>query len=213
MSSPALSTRSARPARPSAPDFRNPLALSLPAPAPTVLTGRLVPDDLWHLAKEAIPPTPKRPQGGGQRRVDDREVLAAIVFVAGSGCSWRRLPPVFGASWQTVHRRFTEWSAAGLWDLLCAAAEHRAAEHRAVEHRAAGARNDRASADRARNDWTLTVCRRIRARAASSGSSVPSGPSGAWVPPAAPAPAPAPARPDDGSPPDVLRRAPLAAAR
>ncbi|KAB7843678.1 transposase [Streptomyces mobaraensis] len=186
MSSPALSTR------PSAPDFRSPLALSLPAPAPTVLTGRLVPDDLWHLAKEAIPPTPKRPQGGGQRRVDDREVLAAIVFVAGSGCSWRRLPPVFGASWQTVHRRFTEWSAAGLWDLLCAAAEHRAAG--------------------ARTDWTLTVCRRIRARAASSaaaGSPIPPGSPGSsssWVSSASASPA---VRPADGPSPDALRRVPV----
>ncbi|MGK5638960.1 transposase, partial [Streptomyces sp. URMC 126] len=194
MSTPALSTR------PPAPAFRASLALALPAPAPTVLTGRLVPDDLWHLAKEAIPPTPKRPQGGGQRRLDDREVLAAIVFVAGSGCSWRRLPPVFGASWQTVHRRFTEWSAAGLWDFLCTAAERRAAVPR--------------------SDWTLTVCRRIRARAAASAasaapsaSSAPSAPSASTAPPASPAsPAPpgapgvaaptAPSeRPADGSPP------------
>jgi len=35
-----------------------------------------------------------------------------IVFVATSGCTWRQLPPVFGASWQTVYRRFAEWSAA-----------------------------------------------------------------------------------------------------
>jgi transposase len=42
-------------------------------------------------------------------------VLAAIIFVATSGCTWRQLPPVFGASWQTVHRRFTDWSAARVW--------------------------------------------------------------------------------------------------
>lgn len=57
------------------------------------------------------PQIPTRPQGGGRRRVDDRAVLAAIIFVATSGCTWRQLPPVFDASWQTVHRRFSEWTA------------------------------------------------------------------------------------------------------
>ncbi|WP_332836535.1 transposase [Streptomyces sp. QHH-9511] len=32
------------------------------------------------------------PQGGGRRRYGDREVLAAIIFVATSGCTWRQLP-------------------------------------------------------------------------------------------------------------------------
>jgi len=45
-------------------------------------------------------------------------VLAAIVFVATTGCTWRQLPPIFGASWQTVHRRFTEWTAARVWAKL-----------------------------------------------------------------------------------------------
>ncbi|MFB6439771.1 hypothetical protein ACFCVY_23780 [Streptomyces sp. NPDC056411] len=30
-----------------------------------------------------------RPQGGGRRRHGDRQVLAAIVFVATTGCTWR----------------------------------------------------------------------------------------------------------------------------
>lgn len=49
---------------------------------------------------------------------DDRAVLAAIIFVATSGCTLRQLPPVFNASGQTVHRRFTDWSAAGVWAKL-----------------------------------------------------------------------------------------------
>ncbi|MFF2902643.1 transposase [Streptomyces sp. NPDC057966] len=51
-----------------------------------------------------------RPQGGGRRRAGDREALAAIVFVATSGCAWRRLPPVFGPCRQTVYRGFARWS-------------------------------------------------------------------------------------------------------
>ncbi|MDH6590044.1 transposase [Streptomyces sp. SAI-133] len=37
-------------------------------------------------------------------------MLAAIVFVATSGYAWRQLPPVFGACWQTVYKRFARWS-------------------------------------------------------------------------------------------------------
>ncbi|MGI5143504.1 transposase [Streptomyces sp. CA-106110] len=37
----------------------------------------------------------------GRRRAGDRETLAAILFVATSGYTWRQLPPV-GPCWQTV---------------------------------------------------------------------------------------------------------------
>ncbi|MBB6546945.1 transposase [Nonomuraea rubra] len=30
--------------------------------------------------------------------MEDRVILAAIVYVATTGCAWRQLPPVFGAS-------------------------------------------------------------------------------------------------------------------
>lgn len=54
----------------------------------------------------------------GRRRYGDREVLAAIIFVATTGCTRRQLPPVFGPSGATAHRRFTEWSAARVWAKL-----------------------------------------------------------------------------------------------
>ncbi|WVG01878.1 IS5 family transposase [Streptomyces iakyrus] len=80
--------------------------------------GRLVPDGLWELFQRVVPAAPVRPQGGGRRRYGDREVLAAIVFVATTGCTWRQLPPVFGPSGPTAHRRFTEWSRARVWGKL-----------------------------------------------------------------------------------------------
>ncbi|WP_372410490.1 transposase [Streptomyces luteireticuli] len=147
---PALPDRRAPAARPRPgriPPPPTPLAPPAPPnPTATILVERLVPDDLWLLARRAIPATPKRPQGGGRQRVDDREVLAAIVFLAGSGCSWRQLPPVFGVSWQTVHRRFTEWTSAGLWDSLCAMASDR-------------------HGTPVRADWTRIACHHIRKRA------------------------------------------------
>ncbi|MPY60618.1 IS5 family transposase [Streptomyces spongiae] len=75
----------------------------------------LVPETLWKLFRRVVPSAPMRPQGGGRRRSGDREVLAAIIFVATTGCTWRQLPPVFGPSGPTAHRCFTEWSAARVW--------------------------------------------------------------------------------------------------
>ncbi|MFD7597747.1 IS5 family transposase [Kitasatospora sp. NPDC059812] len=82
------------------------------------MVERLVPDELWELFQLVVPEAPTRPQGGGRRRYGDREVLAAIVFVATSGCTWAQLPPCFGPSGPTAHRRFAEWSKARVWAKL-----------------------------------------------------------------------------------------------
>lgn len=42
---------------------------------------------LWELFQRVVPEAPSRPQAGGRRRHGNREVLAAIVFVATSGCT------------------------------------------------------------------------------------------------------------------------------
>ncbi|MBX7466555.1 IS5 family transposase [Streptomyces sp. MAG02] len=85
----------------------------------TSLAERLVPDELWELFRRVVPETVViRPQGGGRRRAGDRECLAAIVFVATSGCSWRQVPPLFGPAWPTVYRRFAQWSQARVWARL-----------------------------------------------------------------------------------------------
>lgn len=83
------------------------------------IVERLVPDELWELFQRVVPEAPSRPQGGGRRRHGDREVLAAIVFVATSGCTWHQLPSAsFGPSGATAHRRFAEWSKARVWAKL-----------------------------------------------------------------------------------------------
>ncbi|MEV0266891.1 IS5 family transposase [Streptomyces sp. NPDC050617] len=78
----------------------------------------MAPDGLWELFERVVPPAPQRPQGGGRRRHGDREVLAAIIFVATSGCTWNQLPPGFGPSGMTAFRRFTEWTEARVWAKL-----------------------------------------------------------------------------------------------
>ncbi|MFI5672934.1 IS5 family transposase [Streptomyces sp. NPDC051704] len=83
------------------------------------LAERLVPDELWVLFRRVVPPTEViRPQGGGRRLAGDCGALAAIIFVATSGCTWRQLPPVFDSSWQTACRRFAQWSRARVWARL-----------------------------------------------------------------------------------------------
>ncbi|MEV7218364.1 transposase [Streptomyces sp. NPDC093681] len=64
------------------------------------------------LFQRVVPAAPVRPQGGGRRRYGDRQVLAAIVRVATTGCTWRQPPPGFGPSGPTAHRRFTARSRA-----------------------------------------------------------------------------------------------------
>ncbi|MFF2478729.1 IS5 family transposase [Streptomyces sp. NPDC058066] len=82
------------------------------------MTERLVPDKQRELFQWVVPEAPTRPQECGRRRHGDREVLAAIVFVATTGCTWSQVPPVFGPSGATAHRRFMEWSRQRVWAKL-----------------------------------------------------------------------------------------------
>jgi transposase len=82
------------------------------------LSLRLVPDELWVLVEPLIPVFGSRPQGGGTAPLDARVVFTAIVYVLTSGCAWRDLPPSFGVPFQTAHRRFGQWTKAGLWRRL-----------------------------------------------------------------------------------------------
>ncbi|MFF3275572.1 IS5 family transposase [Streptomyces chrestomyceticus] len=88
---------------------------------PTVsadLSKRLVPDELWRLVAPLLPSFTARPQGGGTAPRDQRAVFTAVVYVLTSGCAWRHLPPTFGTSSATAHRRFTVWTGVGLWRRL-----------------------------------------------------------------------------------------------
>jgi transposase len=82
------------------------------------LSQRLVPDGLWGLVAPLLPSFASRPQDGGTAPLDERAVFTAVVYVLTSGCAWRHLPPTFGVSPATAHRRFTAWTKAGLWRRL-----------------------------------------------------------------------------------------------
>jgi transposase len=107
------------PTRPQRTGLRRHLIWLGKLPVVVGIVERLVPDELWELFQRVVPEAPSRPQGGGRRRHGDREVLAAVVFVATSGCTWQQLPSAsFGPSGATAHRRFAEWTKARVWAKL-----------------------------------------------------------------------------------------------
>jgi putative transposase len=83
-----------------------------------------VTDELWAKVAPLIPPAPPRPKGG-RRRLPDRQIFAAILYVLRTGIQWNALPRELGAS-SAVHDRFQEWARAGLFQALWEAglAEH-----------------------------------------------------------------------------------------
>lgn len=82
------------------------------------LALRLVPDDLWELVEPLLPRFETRHQGGGTAPIEGRAVFTAVVYVLTAGCAWRHLPAEFGVSVPTAHRRFQDWTRAGVWSRL-----------------------------------------------------------------------------------------------
>jgi len=52
------------------------------------------------------------PRQRGHVRLDNLQVLNAILYVAANGCKWHSLPACYG-KWGTAYRRMARWSQAG----------------------------------------------------------------------------------------------------
>jgi transposase len=80
----------------------------------------LVPDSLWERVAPLLPPhPPRRHRFPGRKPVEDRVVLAGIVFVLKTGITWNQLPAeVIGCSGVTCWRRLRDWTEAGVWPAL-----------------------------------------------------------------------------------------------
>ena len=66
----------------------------------------------WARVTPLLPPR-NRSRGGRPPR-DPRPIVAALLWLARTGASWREVPAVYGA-WITPHRSYHRWTAIGLW--------------------------------------------------------------------------------------------------
>src|SRR4029079_9538864 len=55
-----------------------------------------------------------RPDQRGSTGRDNRMFVEGVLWIARNGSPWRDLPEAFG-EWNSVFRRFSRWSAKGVW--------------------------------------------------------------------------------------------------
>ncbi len=73
-------------------------------------------DDIWAQIAPILPLV-RRKTRKGRPRMNDRQAMAAIWYKLQTGCSWKSLPRDMGAG-STIHDRYQEWQAAGVFDQL-----------------------------------------------------------------------------------------------
>jgi putative transposase len=74
-----------------------------------------LPDPLWERIVPLLPARPSHPLGCHNPRVSDRKAMDAIFFVLRTGCHWNALNATGICSSSSAHRRFQEWTAAGVF--------------------------------------------------------------------------------------------------
>lgn len=82
------------------------------------VSDEVLTDELWQRLQPLLPPRPRRFHYPGRRAVDDRVVLAGIIWVLRHDVPWRQLPASFGVSGVTCWRRLRDWQTAGVWQAL-----------------------------------------------------------------------------------------------
>src|SRR5213596_495780 len=61
-----------------------------------------------------------RPDQKGSTGRDNRMFVEGVLWIVRTGSPWRDLPEVFGY-WNSAFRRFSRWSAKGVWHRIFAA--------------------------------------------------------------------------------------------
>jgi len=79
-----------------------------------------IPDALRERIEPLLPPRPLHPLGCHNPRVPDRRAMDGIFFVLRTGCQWNALNATGICSSSSAHRRFQEWTAAGVFVTLWA---------------------------------------------------------------------------------------------
>jgi transposase len=58
-----------------------------------------------------------RPDQRGSTGRDNRMFVEGVLWIVRTGSPWRDLPETFG-EWNSVFRRFSRWSAKGVWQRI-----------------------------------------------------------------------------------------------
>jgi transposase len=75
---------------------------------------------------------PLLPRQRGNVRLDNFDVVNAILYVAANGCKWRALPSHYGP-WHTLYTRMSRWAKAGVLDGLFEQLQRRHLLHVRIE--------------------------------------------------------------------------------
>ena len=75
-----------------------------------------LPEELWEQMEGLLPEPPVHPLGCHRPRVSNRSALNAIFFVLRTGCQWNALNATGICSSSSAHRRFMEWTRAGVFE-------------------------------------------------------------------------------------------------
>ncbi|MDQ3380984.1 MAG: IS5 family transposase [Actinomycetota bacterium] len=78
--------------------------------------GWRIPDETWERMEPLLPPRPAHPLGCHNPRVPDREAMNAILLVLRTGMQWNALSAGGICSSSSAHRRFSEWTQAGVFE-------------------------------------------------------------------------------------------------
>lgn len=74
-------------------------------------------DEQWAIVQPLIPQPPRRADGRGRPRIEDRQILNGILWIMRTGAPWKDMPERY-PSYQTCHRRFQEWVKAGVFERI-----------------------------------------------------------------------------------------------
>ena len=69
-------------------------------------------DQQWARIAEMLPGKKSDP---GRTAKDNRLFVNGVLWVLRSGAQWDELPERYG-KWKSVHKRFTRWAKAGVWE-------------------------------------------------------------------------------------------------
>jgi len=73
-------------------------------------------DAQWRRICDLLPGKVSDP---GRTGADNRQFVNGVLWVLRSGARWHDLPERYG-KWKTVHKRFTRWAEAGVWEKVFA---------------------------------------------------------------------------------------------